>query len=236
MSNQNIFNNFKSTLLSVTDGAITSFNRVSPIAMPLISESSESQNSTESQNNTVTESQTNTIPEPQELKLQLNNFEKKLENKYKGCYLDDPTSLTMSEYLGIVNNQLECINKGTQHKLNYVGIQQGNLCYGSDTLPKTQLADRNINCNQACLEADTGNCGGFYYNQVYQSSENSSKNSPVNIIDTFNNMNDELQNINSNIRENYFRCSEPIDSYKLCILLIFIILMIYFIIEYIKKK
>lgn len=50
----------------------------------------------------------------------------------------------------------------------------------------------------------------------------------------FNNI--ELEKINSNIKENYFRCSEPIDPVKLSILLILIIIIIFFIIEYLKKK
>ena len=46
----------------------------------------------------------------------------------------------------------------------------------------------------------------------------------------------EIEYINSNIKDNYFKCTNPINQYSLGIILIIIIFLIYFIIEYIGKK
>lgn len=89
-------------------------------------------------------------------------------SKYKGCYSDDPNTPILSEYLGIVSNVAQCIKLGAEHKLNYVGIQQGDVCYGGNQIPNYAVAETsNVNCDISCSEAGVGNCGGYFYSQIY---------------------------------------------------------------------
>lgn len=89
-------------------------------------------------------------------------------SKYKGCYSDDPNTPLLPEYLGIVSNVAQCIKLGAEHNLNYVGIQQGDVCYGGNQIPNYVMPETsNDNCDIPCSEAGVGNCGGYFYSQIY---------------------------------------------------------------------
>jgi len=175
-----------------------------------------------------TPSTTNKVAE--EDKIKLNVFEESLEKDYVGCYLDDPTNLTMSEYLGTVNNQLECINKGIEQEYKYIGIQQGDKCYASNILPESE--SKRKNCNITCTNINQGNCGGYYYNQVYKT--NVIK--PEAILDTFENINNDINTINNNLDNSLFTTNEPINPYILLVSIVIIILIIMITFDYITNK
>jgi len=95
-------------------------------------------------------------------------FEKQFESAYVGCYTDDPSNPSMDNFLGYVSNISECINMGREKQFEYVGIREGNQCFASNTIPETQKVNRTQYCNAGCNDIGTGNCGGFFYNQVYK--------------------------------------------------------------------
>ena len=173
---------------------------------------------------------TNTlVNKVEEEKVKLNEFEDSLEKDYVGCYLDDPTNLTMSEYLGTVNNQLECINKGIEQEYKYIGIQQGDKCYASNILQETE--SKRKNCNITCTNINQGNCGGYYYNQVYKT--NIIK--PEMKLDTFDNINNDLNTISNNLDNSLFTTNSPVNSYILLVSIVIIILTIMITFDYITK-
>ena len=139
----------------------------------------------------------------------MNPLEKQIYSQYIGCFLDDPFNPSMENYLGEVSNSLECINLGKKNNFKYVGIQQGDKCFASDILPNTEEVDKKTNCNVGCDDINTGNCGGFFYNQVYKTDnvinlnnlqiENNKKNKINNKLKT-NNENE--TNIENNINSN----------------------------------
>lgn len=98
-------------------------------------------------------------------------FQTRLDPLYVGCLNDDPLNPIMDKKLGIVNNQLECINLGLANKLKYVGIVEGEKCMGTNKIKEESFVTK-YNCDYPCNKANTGYCGGFYYNQVYKIDEN----------------------------------------------------------------
>lgn len=176
------------------------------------------------------------VPEKKELPL----FEKNLEPFYKGCYLDDPSELTMNNLLGIVPNSLKCIELGKNKDFKYVGIQQGNKCYGSNSLPTTIEGNRSTNCNISCDDIDTGNCGGYFYNQVYETeniisddTDGSKENKSKEILDHFNNLDHEIDIIQKNIT--HTNCCEPVNSFILFIWIVILVILIYLLFIYFNK-
>ena len=97
-------------------------------------------------------------------------FQTRLAPLYIGCLNDDPLNPIMNKNLGTVDNQLECINLGLENKLKYVGIIEGGKCVGADKIKEESFVSK-YNCDYPCNEANTGYCGGFYYNQVYKIDE-----------------------------------------------------------------
>ena len=138
------------------------------------------------------------IPEIQEEKIKLTAYEKEIAPYYTGCYSDDPTNLSMKQYLGIVSNPVECMTLGKKNGYKYIGIQQGDKCYGSNEIPTTLKVDDN-HCGIHCNQADAGTCGGYFYNKVYNTnaihSEDQLKTpNTSNLIENYNNTN---MNINT---------------------------------------
>ena len=196
--------------------------------------------------------QVNPKPNPNEY---INPFEKQFESQYMGCYIDDPSNPSMGIFLGNVSNISECINLGKENNQKYVGIQQGNKCYGSNGLPITQQYDRKKNCNVSCDDINTGNCGGFFFNQVYKTSynnpiplasvtddksileEGNQKKEAFGLLEKFINSDNELEKIevlkNTNPNNN---CITPINSYQLFFWLLILIILIYLLFEYLYKK
>lgn len=98
-------------------------------------------------------------------------FQTRLDPLYVGCLNDDPLNPIMDKKLGIVNNQLECINLGLANKLKYVGLIEGEKCMGTNKIKEESFVTK-YSCDYPCNEANIGYCGGFYYNQVYKIDEN----------------------------------------------------------------
>lgn len=167
-----------------------------------------------------------------------NPIEKQIESLYKGCYSDDPSNLTMGNYLGEVSNCLECIKLGKKQNYKYVGIQQGNKCYASNNLPISPQVDRQENCNIACDDINSGNCGGFFYNQVYSTDINLdiiNQESTMKILENFVDSNTDIKKINYGL--SYMKCNIlPINSFVLFIWLIILMILVYILFEYIYKK
>lgn len=108
-------------------------------------------------------------------------------SNYKGCYSDSPDNPILPEYLGIVSNVAQCIKLGSEKKLNYVGIQQGDVCYGGNDIPTYILPEStNANCDISCSEAEIGTCGGYFYSQIYDTGIKPITNESTQNIETFN--------------------------------------------------
>lgn len=181
------------------------------------------------------------LPEIEDEKIVLTDYEKEILPFYIGCFSDDPSNLSMKKYLGTVSNPVECIKLGKQKGYNYVGLQQGDKCYASNNIPKTSSVDKK-HCNIKCNEPKTGTCGGYFYNKVYKTSlENPNddsklqKNDTFSIVEHYNNMNKEVNNISRNIEDLNYENSEfniyPLNMYVLAIVLAIIIIILYLIIE-----
>ena len=95
------------------------------------------------------------------------NFEKSLNSMYVGCFRDNPSNPKMKYNLGIVGNQLDCINKGKESGVNFVALQNGNECYGGVTNDFMKDSVPRSFCNMNCTDQNTGKCGGNYFNQAY---------------------------------------------------------------------
>lgn len=179
--------------------------------------------------------------EHEEEKVKLTDYEKEILPFYVGCFSDDPSNLSMKKYLGIVSNPVECIKLGKQKGYGYVGVQQGDKCYASNSVPETTSVDEK-HCNIRCNDPKTGTCGGYFYNKVYKTNlanpdDNSrlQKNDTFNIVEHYNNMNAEVNNISRNVEDLNYENSEfnvyPINMYILSVILIIIIIIFYLIIE-----
>jgi len=184
--------------------------------------------------------------------INMNPFEKQYESLYMGCYIDDPSKLSMKNFLGDISNISECINLGKNNNYKYVGIQQGNKCFGSNNLPTTQQYDRKKYCNVGCDDINTGNCGGFYFNQVYKTSydnpmpalniidnklllEESNKKEAFCLLENFINSDNELEKIKK-LENTNNNCWLPINSYLLFFWMLILIILIYLLFEYLYKK
>lgn len=172
--------------------------------------------------------------EEEESEHKMTNYEKELLPYYVGCYSDDPTNLSMKSYLGVVSNPSACINKGKENKLKYVGIQQGDKCYGSNQIPMTSKVDEKY-CNMNCNQPETGTCGGYFYNQVYKTDLSLNSSESVKLVENYNSMNSEINNINRNLSnvkyDNSMLDSYPINSYILFVVLMVILIILYLIVE-----
>ena len=178
-------------------------------------------------------------------------YEKRFESKYVGCFEDDPSNPSMSTSLGNVSNISECIDLGKKNNFAYVGLVGGNQCFASNKIPNTSLVDRYKYCNVGCDDIGTGNCGGFYYNQVYKTSESENlnteqeiktnteqeiKTNTVNILENFIDLENDLKKINLGLNKNNFNCRKPLNTYIIFFWLIVLIFLIYLLFEYIYKK
>lgn len=159
--------------------------------------------------------------------------EKYLDSKFIGYYLDTPDNPVLTDYLGEVDNTNKCIIKGKDSNYKYIGLQQGNKCFGTNLLPnnlKQTSRRKNIKLNKKL--------DGFYYNQIY-TTDNSNSNintKPIDIINKYKDINNELYQINQNICQDYFIESTPLNPYVLILWLVIIVIIIYLIVEYINNK
>ncbi len=162
----------------------------------------------------------------------------KLQNNFIGCYTDDPSNPTFKDYLGEVNNQEQCINMGKDKNYNYVGIQQGNKCFGANFVPEETQKVEITKCSTDCNDKSKGKCGGFYYSHIYSTTSKNGTDltKPSDMVEKFKNLNIELFDISSNLQEGHFVTENPLNPYSLLLWLIVILIIIYIIIEYINKK
>ncbi len=167
--------------------------------------------------------------------FKLTSDELKLEGNFIGCYVDDPSNPGFKDYLGEVENQEQCITRGKEKNYNFVGIQQGNKCFGSNIIPEDMIKADRIRCSVSCTDSSKGKCGGYYYNQVY-STNNTNLSKPSDIVEKFKIMNLELFDISKNLQEGHFVTENPINPYSLLLWLIVILILIYIIVEYLNKK
>ncbi len=194
------------------------------------------------------------------LKKKSNPFEKQIESMFIGCYSDDPTNPTMKKYLGEISNPMECIIMGRKNNFNYVGIQQGNKCFGSNNIPNSAKVDKDIYCNVGCDDINTGNCGGFFYNQVYKTKlldtkaispdtkakikakilsemeQSLIKKNTDEILENFNQINSDAEKIGFGLE--FVDCNnfKPMNPYVLFTWMVILIVLIFMLIEYVNNK
>jgi len=184
---------------------------------------------------------------------QLVPFEKQFESAYIGCYEDDPLNPSMNTLLGDVSNISECIDLGKKNNFEYVGLRGGNECFASNNIPNTLSVNRFKYCNVGCDEIGTGNCGGFFYNQVYKTSiQNNSNNmsnnmsnkelekeittKTVDVMENFISSDTDMKKINLGLDINNFACWKPINIYVIFFWLVILLFLIYLLFEYLYKK
>lgn len=191
----------------------------------------------------------------------LSPFEKKYQSLYVGCYSDDPTNPSMDTFLGQISNISECIDMGRDQDFKYVGIREGNQCFASNTIPQTQSVNRAQYCNVGCDDIGTGNCGGFYYNQVYKTTipnvlpklndlpndlnkieheqefdKLTSTSNAINILENFISSDTDMKKITMGLNSDNFNCWKPVDTYTIFFWLVILIFIIYLLFEYLYKK
>jgi hypothetical protein len=196
----------------------------------------------------------------QEIKPELSPFEKKIQSLYVGCFSDDPTNPSMEKDLGDVSNSLECIELGKKHNYKYIGVQQGNRCFASNKIPIATEVNRHEYCNIGCDDINTGNCGGFFYNQVYKTdindnalnilnehvkndkNQNNKNNEKKNekeasdMLEKFLNLDTDIEKINYGLSYVNYNCLSPINTYHLFIWFIVLIILLYLLFEYLYKQ
>lgn len=163
-----------------------------------------------------------------------------LDSRFVGYYLDEPDKPILTDYLGSVENTYKCILKGQESNHKYVGLQEGNKCFGSNVLPnnlKKISRIKNEKITQNTLNT-LGKLGDFNYNQIYSTSDNQNliNEKPNDIFDKYKKINNELYQINDDISPDTFVQEKPINPYSLVLWLIVIVIIIFLIIEYINKK
>lgn len=248
------------------DTASQSFDKVSedlskaitPIVQnikPDIKITIETQSQTQAQAQTQAQTQVSEAQAQQDEINKLVPFEKQFQPLYVGCYSDDPINPSMDTFLGQVSNISECINIGKENNFNYVGIRGGNQCFASNTIPTTQSVDRTKYCNVGCDEIGTGNCGGFFYNQVYRTTLNdmpklnkdadvdvdvnnlnNSEQEAINILENFITSDSDMKKITMGLNTDNFNCWKPLSSYIIFLWLVILIFLIYLLFEYLYIK
>lgn len=184
------------------------------------------------------------------------SFEKQFQPLYVGCYSDDPINPSMDTFLGNVSNIAECINMGKEKNYEYIGIRGGNQCFASNTFPTTLSVDRTKYCNVGCDDIGTGNCGGFFYNQVYKipvlndlpklnnttndlykvEVEQEISSNAIDILENFISSDNDLKKITIGLNTDNFNYWKPLNTYEIFFWLIIIIFIIYLLLEYLYKK
>lgn len=98
----------------------------------------------------------------------LNAFEQSFNSQYVGCYRDNPSQPYMTHELPNVTNIETCINNAKNLGYRYASISNGNKCRASNQqdFTKGESVDRGF-CSTKCAMPNSGNCGGTYFNQVY---------------------------------------------------------------------
>ena len=189
--------------------------------------------------------------------IRLVPFEKQYESQFVGCYADDPVNPSMDIFLGKISNISECIDMGKNKDFKYIGIRGGNECWASNKIPTTQSVDRFKFCNVGCDEIGTGNCGGFYYNQVYKtigasiSNDKDNLNSEqgseqdlekvilepvVNVLENFISVDNDLKKISIGLGNDNFNSWKPINMYVIFFWLVVLLFLIYLLFEYMYRK
>jgi hypothetical protein len=186
------------------------------------------------------------------IKQELTPYESQIQSLYVGCFSDDPSNPSMEKDLGDISNSLECIELGKKNNYKYVGIQQGNKCFGSNKIPIAQEVDRTVYCNVGCDDINTGNCGGFFYNQVYRTDindtalnklgnklkEEKDKDKKISneMLEKFMNIDTDIEKINYGLAHGNYNCHTPIDSYIIFFWIVILVILLYLLFEYIYKK
>lgn len=197
------------------------------------------------------------------IKNELLPFEKQIQSLYIGCFSDDPSNPSMEKDLGDVSNSLECIELGKNSNYKYVGIQQGNRCFASNKIPFAKEVERGEYCNIGCDDINTGNCGGFFYNQVYktdinnillnkldnkiipekdnkeaeaEAEEKRNKKNATQILEKFVSLDTDIEKINYGLEHINYNCHTPIDSYVVFFWIVILIILLYLLFEYIYNK
>jgi hypothetical protein len=182
------------------------------------------------------------IIKPESEQVSLTPFEENLNVVYMGCYNVNPVNPIITQELGTVQNQVDCINMGKTAGYQYVALQNGNNCLATNNINniKSSSVPRN-NCNMVCDESSAGYCGGVLKNQVYATSieavinnESLGKES-FKHLENFTTHNKEMNMINNKISQIDMLCQDPINKYNLLMSLLIVLLLTYIMIEIIYK-
>jgi hypothetical protein len=103
--------------------------------------------------------------------VNLTPFEEKLNFLYMGCYNVNPVKPVITQELGNVHNQKDCINMGKNEGYQYIALQNGNECLAANNIDLRDLQSvPRTQCNMVCDESSAGFCGGVLKNQIYATS------------------------------------------------------------------
>ena len=115
-----------------------------------------------------------------------NAYQASFNNNYIGCYRDNPVTSYFKKELSDVTDISQCINQGKSLGYKYVGLSNGNKCRASND--QTYATGQSVTsdfCNTPCLTPNTGNCGGTFFNQVYNTGYTSEGFDNIMIEDNF---------------------------------------------------
>lgn len=220
-----------------------------------------------------TQMKLNALAENEKMLMSLKNdsnnysaFENKIKPLYRGCYPDDPLNPSMPEYLGTVSNSAECIRLGKMNNLKYVGVQQGDKCFGSNFIPTIEPVgdnNKNLYCNVPCSNPNSGTCGGYYYNQIFSTettnqfpelnkiiwgennlnllpndviNSETDKKNVSNIVEKFSELNSDINKINLLLNKSTKQQFNPINPFILFVWIIVLLLLICVLIDYLYSR
>ncbi len=164
----NFFGNLKTTISNASENIARDLLQTTPtVTPPTTSSTPLLTSSLTSSTPLLTPSSTPLITTPPTSPPIIANFEKSLDNAYVGCFRDNPNNSKLSNNLGKVTNQLECITKGKKAGMNYIALKNGSECYGSLTRDFMENPVERSFCDVPCTDQGTGNCGGNHFTQAY---------------------------------------------------------------------
>ncbi|KAI8608814.1 aspartic peptidase domain-containing protein [Chytriomyces sp. MP71] len=98
-----------------------------------------------------------------------------------GCFRDTPQrAIAQKEWQRSDATQSRCLSDCTGAGFVYAGLENGNECYCSNALPRTQVLSA-TSCNYACAGDASVNCGGSWALTVVASSSATTQKVPVHL-------------------------------------------------------
>ena len=90
--------------------------------------------------------------------------------KYKGCYMDENTEeedRDLPKYIGLNLDIDTCFLEAKKANLKYLGLQNGNECWGGNTYGAKGKAPE-AECSLECYTTSGFKCGNAWRNSIYE--------------------------------------------------------------------